>query len=60
MTRTDLRPSAFGLSILRGMQGKAMYGGTVPADVVAGRREKNKAARKSRRANRARNSRTSR
>ena len=57
MTRTDLRPSTFGLSILRGMQGKTMYGGTVPADVVAGRREKNRAARKARRTNRARTNR---
>jgi hypothetical protein len=38
--------------ILAAMQGKHVYEGTVPADVKAKRRAKNKLARKSRRNNR--------
>ncbi|WP_280389861.1 hypothetical protein [Nocardia wallacei] len=43
-------PAAKG--ILRGLQAKPMYEGTVPEHVKARRRAKNKAARKSRKANR--------
>lgn len=52
VNRTD--PGNRGLAILLGLSNRAkhVYGGTVPAAEVARRRAKNKAARKSRRANR--------
>lgn len=45
-------PAPFQFAVLRGLQGKHVYAGTVPAAVVARRRAANAAARRSRRANR--------
>lgn len=47
-------PTAWSLAILTGLgrRGKHVYGGSVPAGVVADRRRKNKVARASRRTNR--------
>lgn len=42
----------FARTVLGALQGKHIYGGTVPAETVANRRAKNKAARRSRRINR--------
>jgi hypothetical protein len=47
-------PSPYSLAILSGLQGKHVYGGTVPPAKVARRRAANKVARKSRRQNRGR------
>lgn len=49
---SDTEPSLYQLLILRGLQDKPMYEGTVPAKTVAIRRAKNKVARASRRQNR--------
>ena len=46
-------PASYSLAILGGLQEQRhIYGGTVPFEVVADRRRKNRAARKSRRINR--------
>lgn len=45
-------PTAYQAAILRGLQGKPMYQGTVPAHVKARRRAANRAARIARRAGR--------
>lgn len=46
-------PSSFQLAILRALQfGRSIYSGTVPDHVIAQRRRRNKAARRSRRINR--------
>jgi len=45
-------PTPFELMILRGLQFKQVYQGTVTTKVVAARRRRNKAARAARRANR--------
>ncbi|UVT30937.1 hypothetical protein SEA_LANGERAK_33 [Mycobacterium phage Langerak] len=42
----------YSLAILKGLQDKPTYAGTVPAAVVAERRRRNKVARRSRRINR--------
>ncbi|AOT24876.1 hypothetical protein PBI_NAZO_37 [Mycobacterium phage Nazo] len=42
----------YSLAILKGLQDKPAYAGTVPAAVVAERRRRNKVARRSRRINR--------
>ncbi|WP_165350455.1 hypothetical protein [Xylanimonas protaetiae] len=44
----------YGKTILRALQGKHVYGGTVPAATVAKRRAANRAARRSRAINRGR------
>lgn len=44
--------SPYALAILRGLQDRHVYGGTVGDATKAARRTKNKAARKARRANR--------
>lgn len=49
-----IQPSPFSRAILQGLQGKHVYGGTVPAATTAKRRAANKAARASRRINRRR------
>jgi len=48
----DLMPFSYERAILFGLQFKATYGGTVAPAVVAGRRVRNKQARRSRRINR--------
>lgn len=48
----DGQQGHFGLAVLGGLQGKHVYGGTVPASVKARRRAKNRIARRSRRINR--------
>lgn len=45
-------PNPFQLTVLRALQGKHIYAGTVAPDEIAKRRAKNKAARVSRRRNR--------
>ena len=50
-------PTDFERSILAGLQAKHVYMGTVPDDVVADRRRRNRGARRSRRINRIRSSR---
>ncbi|SKM28739.1 hypothetical protein [Mycobacteroides abscessus] len=45
-------PSAFSFLVLGALQKRPMYEGTVPAAVVADRRRRNRAARRSRRINR--------
>ncbi|MFJ8815460.1 hypothetical protein [Amycolatopsis thermoflava] len=51
-------PSAFAIAVLLGLQSQRhVYGGTVPAETVARRRAKNRAARRSRRINRLRGAR---
>lgn len=47
-------PSSYSVAILRGLQGKSLYEGTVPAKVKAERRAANSRARVARRANRGR------
>jgi hypothetical protein len=51
MSNTDsgIYPMAYGLMLLRAMQGKRMYEGTVDPVTVAERRAKNRLARKARR-----------
>ncbi|QHB37271.1 hypothetical protein SEA_GUDMIT_42 [Gordonia phage Gudmit] len=51
---TYREPTSFEKAVLFGLQSKHVYQGTVPEAVVADRRRKNKAARKSRRINRIR------
>ncbi|QDK01144.1 hypothetical protein I5J50_gp40 [Mycobacterium phage Purky] len=52
-TRTERGESTiYSLAILKGLQDKPTYAGTVPAAVVAERRRRNKVARRSRRINR--------
>ncbi|ASR84885.1 hypothetical protein I5J42_gp33 [Mycobacterium phage GreaseLightnin] len=52
-TRTERgEASLYSLAILRGLQDKHFYAGTVPAATVAERRRRNKVARRSRRINR--------
>lgn len=52
---TDYRePTRFEKAVLRGLQFKHVYAGTVPPAVVAERRARNRAARRSRRINRQR------
>lgn len=48
----DAEDTPYQKAILKGLQSKPVYRGTVPAAVVAKRRAKNKVARKSRQANR--------
>lgn len=45
-------PTLYSLAILRALQEKSIYAGTVPAHVKARRRAANKAARHARRASR--------
>lgn len=45
----DLRPSPYGLMILKGLQSKSVYGGTADPAKVAKSRARNKAARRTRR-----------
>lgn len=45
-------PTSWSQAILRGLQGRKLYEGTVPFSTVQDRRAKNKAARHSRRVNR--------
>lgn len=47
------KPSPYSLAILRALQGKHVYAGTVSAKVKATRRAANRVARVSRRINRA-------
>lgn len=47
-------PTRYSLVMLRALQGKAVYQGTVPAHVTKRRRAKNKVARKTRRLSRVR------
>lgn len=47
-------PTRFEKAVLRGLQFKHVYGGTVPPAVVAERRARNRMARRSRRINRQR------
>lgn len=51
-TTPIVAPNPFAVAILRGLQGRPIYAGTVPAKTVARRRAANKAARRSRRQNR--------
>lgn len=59
MTTTDdyRPPTEFERAVLNGLQSKHVYMGTVPDDVVADRRRRNRVARRSRRINRIRSSR---
>lgn len=50
--RVEAEACSYDKAILRGLQSKACYQGTVPEAVVAERRRRNKAARASRRINR--------
>ena len=50
--RAEKAPTGMQLAILRGLQGKHVYGGTVPPGVKAQRRKANRAASRSRRINR--------
>lgn len=52
MKRPDLFATGLARGILIRLQGKHIYGGTVPAADVEKRRAKNREARKSRRRNR--------
>lgn len=52
LKRTEPNPSSVAALVALSTSGKHVYGGTVPEGVVARRRAKNKAARRSRRINR--------
>lgn len=49
------QPTSYQLAILRGLQGKPVYGGTVDPVTVAERRAANRVSRRQRRINRLRN-----
>lgn len=56
-TDTYREPTEFEKAVLHGLQFKHVYQGTVPEEVVADRRRRNRMARKSRRINRTRGAR---